>query len=106
MNLHEYWQKITGCGTQIATGPEICPFIKNPQFCPKHVFIQVILSTHGYVILTKFHNDRVKIVDFLINSINSEPVAIWVPHPVLGESFVVKKWNQGLRGLVNVSFII
>ena len=41
-------------------------YIKNPQFWPKQVFIQVILPTHGLEILTKFHNDLVKILDFLI----------------------------------------
>ena len=39
-------------------------FIKNPQFLYNQTDIQAILSTHGLVIFTKFHNDSVKIVDF------------------------------------------
>ena len=37
---------------------------KNPQFLPNQVDIQAILPTHELVILTKFNNNWVKIVDF------------------------------------------
>ena len=39
--------------------------IKNSQFLPNQADIQAILPTHELIIFTKFHNDWVKIVDFL-----------------------------------------
>ena len=39
--------------------------IKNSQFLPNQDDIQVILPNHELIISTKFHNDWVKIVDFL-----------------------------------------
>ena len=38
--------------------------IKTSQFLPNQADIQVILSTHKLIILTKFHNDLIKIVNF------------------------------------------
>ena len=37
---------------------------KNPQFLPNQAEIQVILHILDLVILTKLHNNRIKIVDF------------------------------------------
>ena len=42
---------------------------KNPQFLSNHYEILSKLGTHEDLILTKFHNDWVKIVDFLNKSI-------------------------------------
>ena len=42
--------------------------LKNPQFLPNHDETQSKLSTYEYLILTEFHNDWVKIVDFLIKA--------------------------------------
>ena len=39
---------------------------KNPQFIPNNAEIQEIVPTHELVILTKFHNNWIKIVDFLL----------------------------------------
>ena len=40
------------------------PLIKNPQFSSNLADIQAKLPTHEVVILTKFHKDCKKIVDF------------------------------------------
>ena len=40
--------------------------IKNPQFSPNQADIQAILPTHELVIFTKFHNNWIEIVDFLL----------------------------------------
>ena len=45
------------------SGPEICIYKKNSQFCPNLADSQAILPTHQLVIFTKFHNDWVKIVE-------------------------------------------
>ena len=42
--------------------------IKNPQFLPNDYETWSKLSTREYLILTKFHNHWVKIVDFLIKA--------------------------------------
>ena len=42
------------------------PVIKNPQFLSNLADIQAKLPTHEVVILTKFHKDCKKIVDFLL----------------------------------------
>ena len=42
------------------------PLIKNPQFSSNLADIQAKLPTHEVVILTKFHKDCKKIVDFLL----------------------------------------
>ena len=42
--------------------------LKNPQFLPNHYEILWICGTHEYLIFTKFRNDWVKIVDFLIKA--------------------------------------
>ena len=44
---------------------KISPLIKNPQFSSTLADIQAKLPTHEVVILTKFHKDCKKIVDFL-----------------------------------------
>ena len=41
---------------------------KNPQFLSDHYEILTKEGTLGDLILTKFHNDRVKIVDFLVKA--------------------------------------
>ena len=43
-------------------------FIKNPQFVPNDYETLSKLSTHEYLILTEFHNQWLKIVDFLIKA--------------------------------------
>ena len=40
--------------------------IKNPQFCSNQANILATNSAHEMIILTKFHKDRTKIVDFLL----------------------------------------
>ena len=42
--------------------------LKNPQFLPYHYEILTKEGTHEDLILTKFRNDRIKIVDFLIKA--------------------------------------
>ena len=42
--------------------------LKNPQFLSDHYEILRKEGTHEDLILTKFHNDRVKIVDFLVKA--------------------------------------
>ena len=42
------------------------PLVKHPQFLSNQADIQATLSTHELIILTKFHNDWQKIVDFLV----------------------------------------
>ena len=49
-------------GHQLKTSP----LIKNPQFSSNLADIQAKLPTHEVVILTKFHKDCKKIVDFLL----------------------------------------
>ena len=49
--------------------PKICLKIfhtKNLHFCSDQVDIQPISPTHELIILTKFHNVRVKTEDFLV----------------------------------------
>ena len=40
--------------------------LKNPQFSSNLADIQAKLFTHGSIILTKFHEECKKIVDFLL----------------------------------------
>ena len=42
--------------------------LKNPQFLSDHYEILTKEGTHEDLILTKFCNDRVKIVDFLVKA--------------------------------------
>ena len=42
------------------------PLVKNPQFSSNLADIQAKLSTHKVVILTKFHKDCERNVDFLL----------------------------------------
>ena len=42
--------------------------LKNPQFLPNHYETLTKESTHEEHILTKFRNDPVKIVDFLVKA--------------------------------------
>ena len=46
--------------------PKIWLLIKNPQFCSNQANILATNSAHEMIILTKFHKDRTKIVDFLL----------------------------------------
>ena len=46
--------------------PKNWPLIKNPQFCSNQATILATKSAHKMIILTKFHKDRTKIVDFLL----------------------------------------
>ena len=52
---------ISGLGQKYA-------FNKNPQFLPYHYEISTKEGTHEGLILTKFRNDQIKIVDFLIKA--------------------------------------
>ena len=45
--------------------------LKNPQFLSDHYEILIKEGTHEDLILTKFRNDMVKIVDFLVNYWNT-----------------------------------
>ena len=54
-------------------------YIKNPQFSCNHADILPKLPIYKLVILTKYHNDRVKIVDFFIKPI-FEPVLFFIIH--------------------------
>ena len=40
--------------------------VKNPQFSPNLANIQAKLPTHEAIILTKFHKEYKRIVDFLL----------------------------------------
>ena len=42
--------------------------LKNPQLLSDHYEILTKEGTHEHLILTKFPNDRVKIVDFLVKA--------------------------------------
>ena len=42
--------------------------LKNLEFFPNHYETMSIYGTHEHVILTKFRNDWVKIVEFLIKA--------------------------------------
>ena len=44
---------------------------KNVQFLPNHADIQAILPIHELVILTKFHNNWIEIVDFYYRTISN-----------------------------------
>ena len=46
--------------------PKTWLLIKNPQFCSNQANILATKSAHEMIILTKFHKDRTKIVDFLL----------------------------------------
>ena len=56
--------------------------IKNPQFYSDLAEILAILPTHGLITLTKFDDDRTKIVDFL------SLVYFWFSEIVLIQSLV------------------
>ena len=45
---------------------KISPVVKNLQFLSDQAEIQAILPTHELFILTKFHKDWQRIVDFLV----------------------------------------
>ena len=45
-------------------GPKNMLLLKKPQFLPDHYEILTKEGTHENLILTKFCNDRIKIVDF------------------------------------------
>ena len=42
--------------------------VKNPQYLPDHYETLTQYGTHEYLIVSKFRNDRVNIVDFLIKA--------------------------------------
>ena len=46
--------------------PKTWLLIKNPLFCSNQANILATKSAHEMIILTKFHKDRTKIVDFLL----------------------------------------
>ena len=46
--------------------PKNIPPIENPQFQSKLAKTKAIFSTHWLAILTKFHKERTKIVDFSV----------------------------------------
>ena len=53
---------------------------QNAQFLPNHYETQSKLVAHEYLILIKFCNDRVKIVDFLIKAYFWFTVRFFAPH--------------------------
>ena len=57
---------IRGVRRKFATRHKNLLLIKNPHFCSDQADIQPISLTHEVIILTKFHNVRVKTVDFLV----------------------------------------
>ena len=52
----------------LLNSPKPHPLLKSPQFLCNHYETWSKLGTHGLFILTKFRNDSVKIVDFLIKA--------------------------------------
>ena len=57
------------------------PLIKNPQFSSNLADIQAKLPKHEVVILTKFHKDCKKIVDFLLMK-KFLVCALFMHHPI------------------------
>ena len=55
-----------GLCQKLATVPKKLPLIKNLHFCSDQADIQAISPTQEIIILTKFHDSRVKTVDFLV----------------------------------------
>ena len=53
---------------QLRTPSKNMVLLKNLQFSPNHYETLSKYGTHEYPILTKFRNDWVKIVDFLIKA--------------------------------------
>ena len=53
---------------KFATRRKNLPLIRNPHFLPHQADIQPISPTHEVSILTKFHDIRIKTVDFFSNS--------------------------------------
>ena len=72
--------------------------IKNPQFLHDHHQTWAILRTHEVVILTKFHEDRAKIVDFLLIANFWASTIFYCSH----FSFIFKDLNG--EALLNVLF--
>ena len=79
--------------------------IKNPQFFPNHYETWPPWPTHELLILTKFHNDWVKIVDFLIiayfracvifyNSVFKCLISKYPKRKLLKEKTVKRKWLE------------
>ena len=62
MNLGDF----TVCPTEIDTRPSNMFLLKNPQFLPNYYETLSKLPTIELIILTKFYNDWVKTVDFLL----------------------------------------
>ena len=55
---------VRGVCRKFATRPKNLPLTKNLHFCFNQANIQLISPTHEVIILTKFHDVRVKTVDF------------------------------------------
>ena len=54
--------------------------LQNPQFLPNHYETLSKQGTHEYLVLTKFHNDWFKIVDFVIKAYFLFTVIFFGPH--------------------------
>ena len=62
------------------------PLIKNPQFFSNLADIQAKLLTNEAIILTKFHKECKKIVDFLLRQ-KFWLVPFFMHHPLVTKSF-------------------
>ena len=78
------------------------PLIKNPQFSSNLADIQAKLPTHEVVILTKFHKDCKKIVDFLLTQkflvcalFYASPFRTGIP----GTGIYWSRWSPNFRKL-------
>ena len=60
---------------------------KNPQFLPNHYETWLKWATDEYLILAKFHNDWIKIVNFFIKRILLVSVRIRLCMSVLGYNY-------------------
>ena len=58
--------KIRGVCQKFPIRPKSLPFIKDLHFCSDQANIQPTCLAHEVFILTKFHEIRVKTVDFLV----------------------------------------
>ena len=58
------------------------PLIKNLQFSSNLADIQAKLPTHEVIILTKFHKDCKKIVDFFTFTENFGFLPLFIHHPL------------------------
>ena len=74
--------------------------LKNPQFLPYHCEILTKEGTHEDLILTKFRNDRITIVDFFNKSIFNifDRVQKLLGHSV---SSAISKWMKKSEYKIN-----